>query len=95
MSEPRVLTPWWVLAAASMPWVAVWHVDRCFDVLAVEYYVPETDQWTSVSPMRAGQSEAGCCLLDRKIHRGGYNWRLNNVTGIVQVYNTETDEWGA
>lgn len=56
------------------------------------YYVPETDQWTSVTPMRAGQSGAGCCLLDRKIYIvGGYNWRLNNVTGLVQVYNTETD----
>ncbi|XP_076880497.1 kelch-like protein 26 [Brachyhypopomus gauderio] len=70
------------------------HVDRCFDVLAVEYYVPETDQWTTVSPMRAGQSEAGCCVLDRKIYVvGGYNWHLNNVTSIVQVYNTDTDEW--
>ncbi|KTG38114.1 hypothetical protein cypCar_00004204 [Cyprinus carpio] len=70
------------------------HVDRCFDVLAVEYYVPETDQWTTVSPMRAGQSEAGCCLLDKKIYIvGGFNWHLNNVTSIVQVYNTETDEW--
>lgn len=70
------------------------HVDRCFDVLAVEYYIPESDQWTTVSPMRAGQSEAGCCLLDRKIYIvGGYNWHLNNVTSIVQVYNTETDEW--
>ncbi|KAE8294043.1 Kelch-like protein 26 [Larimichthys crocea] len=70
------------------------HVDRCFDVLAVEYYIPENDQWTTVSPMRAGQSEAGCCLLDRKIYIvGGYNWHLNNVTSIVQVYNTETDEW--
>ncbi|KAK1806024.1 hypothetical protein P4O66_013066 [Electrophorus voltai] len=70
------------------------HVDRCFDVLAVEYYVPETDQWTTVSPLRAGQSEAGCCVLDRKIYViGGYSWHLNNVTSIVQVYNTETDEW--
>ncbi|XP_061739447.1 kelch-like protein 26 isoform X1 [Nerophis ophidion] len=70
------------------------HVDRCFDVLAVEYYNPQSDQWTTVSPMRAGQSEAGCCLLDNKIYVvGGYNWHLNNVTSIVQVYNTETDEW--
>ncbi|MBN3302950.1 KLH26 protein, partial [Amia calva] len=69
-------------------------VDRCFDVLAVEYYAPDSDQWTTVSPMRAGQSEAGCCLLDNKIYiLGGYNWHLNNVTSIVQVYNTETDEW--
>ncbi|XP_066460697.1 kelch-like protein 26 isoform X2 [Eleutherodactylus coqui] len=70
------------------------HVDRCFDILAVEYYAPETDTWTTVSPMRAGQSEAGCCFLDQKIFIvGGYNWHLNNVTSIVQVYNTETDEW--
>uniref|UniRef100_A0AAY4CY57 BTB domain-containing protein n=1 Tax=Denticeps clupeoides TaxID=299321 RepID=A0AAY4CY57_9TELE len=70
------------------------HVDRCFDVLAVEYYVPDSDQWTTVSPMRVGQSEAGCCLLGQKIYViGGYNWHLNNVTSIVQVYNTEADEW--
>ncbi|KAM5310015.1 kelch-like protein 26 isoform 2-T2 [Glossophaga mutica] len=95
MSEPRVLHA--MVGAGSRIYALggrMDHVDRCFDVLAVEYYVPETDQWTSVSPMRAGQSEAGCCLLDRKIYVvGGYNWRLNNVTGIVQVYNTETDEW--
>uniref|UniRef100_A0A3Q2LPA8 Kelch like family member 26 n=2 Tax=Equus TaxID=9789 RepID=A0A3Q2LPA8_HORSE len=95
MSEPRVLHA--MVGAAGRIYALggrMDHVDRCFDVLAVEYYMPETDQWTSVSPMRAGQSEAGCCLLDRKIYIvGGYNWRLNNVTGIVQVYNTETDEW--
>ncbi|XP_032172353.1 kelch-like protein 26 [Mustela lutreola] len=95
MSEPRVLHA--MVGAGGRIYALggrMDHVDRCFDVLAVEYYVPETDQWTSVSPMRAGQSEAGCCLLDRKIYIvGGYNWRLNNVTGIVQVYNTETDEW--
>ncbi|XP_055975259.1 kelch-like protein 26 [Sorex fumeus] len=95
MSEPRVLH---AMVGAGGRLYALGgrmdHVDRCFDVLAVEYYVPETDQWTSVSPMRAGQSEAGCCLLGPKIYIvGGYNWRLNNVTGLVQVYNTETDEW--
>ncbi|XP_033615288.1 kelch-like protein 26 [Fukomys damarensis] len=95
MSEPRVLHA--MVGAGGRIYALggrMDHVDRCFDVLAVEYYVPETDQWTSVTPMRAGQSEAGCCLLERKIYMvGGYNWRLNNVTGIVQVYNTETDEW--
>ncbi|KAK7901577.1 hypothetical protein WMY93_018346 [Mugilogobius chulae] len=68
--------------------------DRCFDVLAVEYYIPDNDQWTTLSPMRVGQSEAGCCLLDQKIYIiGGYNWHLNNVTSIVQVFNTDTEEW--
>ncbi|NXG11286.1 KLH26 protein, partial [Sakesphorus luctuosus] len=95
MNEPRVLH---AMVSASSRIYALGgrmdHVDRCFDVLAVEYYVPEADQWTTVSPMRAGQSEAGCCLLDKKIYIvGGYNWHLNNVTSIVQVYNTETDEW--
>ncbi|TRY57440.1 hypothetical protein DNTS_031427 [Danionella cerebrum] len=95
MNEPRVLH---AMISANNRIYALGgrmdHVDRCFDVLAVEYYVPETDQWTTVSPMRAGQSEAGCCLLDTKIYIvGGYNWHLNNVTSIVQVYNTETDEW--
>ncbi|XP_028671998.1 kelch-like protein 26 [Erpetoichthys calabaricus] len=95
MNEPRVLH---AMVAACERIYAVGgrmdHIDRCFDVLAVEYYIPETDQWTTVSPMRAGQSEAGCCFLDNKIYIvGGYNWHLNNVTSIVQVYNTETDEW--
>uniref|UniRef100_A0A8C4QB71 Kelch-like family member 26 n=1 Tax=Eptatretus burgeri TaxID=7764 RepID=A0A8C4QB71_EPTBU len=68
--------------------------DRCFDVLAVEYYNPTSDQWTLVSPMRTGQSEAGYALLDQRIFIiGGYNWHLNDVTSIVQVYNLDTDEW--
>lgn len=95
MNEPRVLHA--MISVNNRVYALggrIDHADRCFDVLAVEYYVPETDQWTTVSPMRAGQSEAGCCLLDRKIYIvGGYNWHLNNVTSIVQVYNTDTDEW--
>nr|XP_058148736.1 LOW QUALITY PROTEIN: kelch-like protein 26 [Dasypus novemcinctus] len=95
MSEPRVLH---AMAGAGGRLYAlggrVDHADRCFDVLAVECYAPEADQWTSVSPMRAGQSEAGCCVLGRRIYVvGGYSWRLSNVTGLVQVYNPEADEW--
>ncbi|XP_067824715.1 kelch-like protein 26 isoform X2 [Heptranchias perlo] len=95
MNEPRVLH---TMVSANGRIYALGgrmdHVDHCFDVLAVEYYMPETDQWTSVSPMRTGQSEAGCCVLERKIYVvGGYNWHLNNVTSIVQVYNIGTDEW--
>ncbi|XP_060701967.1 kelch-like protein 26 [Hemiscyllium ocellatum] len=95
MNEPRVLHS---MVGANGRIYAIGgrmdHVDHCFDVLAVEYYIPETDQWTSVSPMRTGQSEAGCCVLQRKIYVvGGYNWHLNNVTSIVQVYNIGTDEW--
>ncbi|OPJ86688.1 kelch-like protein 26 isoform A [Patagioenas fasciata monilis] len=55
MNEPRVLH---AMVSANKKIYALGgrmdHVDRCFDVLAVEYYVPETDQWTTVSPMRAG-----------------------------------------
>ncbi|KAJ7308390.1 hypothetical protein JRQ81_008931 [Phrynocephalus forsythii] len=95
MNEPRVLHA--MVSARGRIYALggrMDHVDRCFDVLAVEYYAPETDQWTTVSSMRAGQSEAGCCLLGQKIYVvGGYNWHLNNVTSIVQVYNTETDVW--
>ncbi|XP_072338533.1 kelch-like protein 26 isoform X1 [Scyliorhinus torazame] len=95
MNEPRVLHS---MVSANGRIYAIGgrmdHFDHCFDVLAVEYYIPETDQWTSVSPMRTGQSEAGCCVLQRKIYVvGGYNWHLNNVTSIVQVYNIGTDEW--
>uniref|UniRef100_UPI00358DFF98 kelch-like protein 26 n=1 Tax=Myxine glutinosa TaxID=7769 RepID=UPI00358DFF98 len=67
---------------------------RCFNVPVVEYYDPRSDQWTLVSPMRTGQSEAGYALVDQRIFIvGGYNWHLNNVTSIVQVYNVDTDEW--
>lgn len=70
------------------------YVDCCFDVLVVEYYVLEIDQWISVSFMWVGQLEVGCCLLERKIYIvGGYNWWFNNVMGIVQVYNMDIDEW--
>ncbi|XP_062412382.1 kelch-like protein 26 isoform X3 [Sardina pilchardus] len=95
MNEPRVLHA--MIGAGGRVYALggrMDHVDRCFDVLAVESYAPESDQWTTLSPMRAGQSEAACCLLAGKIYVvGGYNWHLNNVTSIVQVYNTETDEW--
>uniref|UniRef100_A0A4W3H938 Kelch-like family member 26 n=1 Tax=Callorhinchus milii TaxID=7868 RepID=A0A4W3H938_CALMI len=95
MNEPRVLH---CMASAKGRVYSLGgrmdHADRCFDVLHTEYYLPETDQWTSVCPMRAGQSEAGCCALGGRIYVvGGYNWHLNNVTSIVQVYNVEADEW--
>ena len=95
MNEPRVLH---AMVGAKDRLYAMGgrmdHVDRCFDVLAVEYYLPLSDQWTTVSPMRSGQSEFGCCLFNGRIYMvGGYNWHLNNVTSIVQVYNPSTDEW--
>ncbi|XP_072338534.1 kelch-like protein 26 isoform X2 [Scyliorhinus torazame] len=53
MNEPRVLHS---MVSANGRIYAIGgrmdHFDHCFDVLAVEYYIPETDQWTSVSPMR-------------------------------------------
>ena len=95
MNEPRVLHA--MIGAKDRLYAMggrMDHVDRCFDVLAVEYYLPLSDQWTTVSPMRVGQSESGCCLLNGKMYVvGGYNWHLNNVTSIVQVYNPDTDEW--
>ncbi|KAJ3599360.1 hypothetical protein NHX12_033323 [Muraenolepis orangiensis] len=95
MNEPRVLHA--MISTKDRLYVMggrMDHVDRCFDVLAVEYYLALSDQWTTVSSMRAGQSEAGCCLLNGKIYVvGGYNWHLNNVTSIVQVYNPDADEW--
>ncbi|XP_078456270.1 kelch-like protein 26 [Lampetra fluviatilis] len=95
MSEARVLH---CMAAARGRVYALGgradQVERCYDVLAAECYVPEADQWTAVTSMRTGQSEAGCALLGDRIYVvGGYNWRLNNVTSLVQVYNVETDEW--
>ncbi|XP_072295006.1 kelch-like protein 26 [Eucyclogobius newberryi] len=95
MTEPRVLHS--MISSRGRVYALggrMDHVDRCFDVMAVEYYSPDHDQWTSLAPMRVGQSEAGCCLLDQKIYViGGYNWHLNNVTSIVQVFNTDSEEW--
>uniref|UniRef100_A0AAV2KWJ9 BTB domain-containing protein n=1 Tax=Knipowitschia caucasica TaxID=637954 RepID=A0AAV2KWJ9_KNICA len=95
MTEPRVLH---AMVSCGERVYAVGgrmdHVDRCFDVLALECYSPESDSWSALSPMRVGQSEAGCCLLQHRIYViGGYNWHLNNVTSVVQVFNTRTDEW--
>uniref|UniRef100_A0A3Q2XNH9 Kelch-like family member 26 n=2 Tax=Hippocampus comes TaxID=109280 RepID=A0A3Q2XNH9_HIPCM len=95
MNEPRVLHA--MICSRDRVYALggrVDHVDHCFDVLTVEHYDPQSDQWTTISPMRAGQSEAGCCLLNGKIYLvGGYNLYRRKVTSIVQVYNTETDEW--
>ena len=62
-------------------------------VLAVEYYMSLSNQWTTVSPMRVGQSGSGCCLFSGKICVVGGYGPLYNVTSIVQVYNPDTDEW--
>lgn len=69
------------------------YVDHWFDVLAVEYYVSKTNEWTTVSPMWVAQFKAGCCLLEKKIYIVGISWYLSNVMSIVQVYNTEMNEW--
>ncbi|XP_019730709.1 kelch-like protein 26 [Hippocampus comes] len=95
MNEPRVLHA--MICSRDRVYALGGFVKRvgdCFDVLTVEHYDPQSDQWTIVSPMRTGQTAAGYCLLNGKIYLvGGYNLYQNKVTSIVQVYNTETDKW--
>ncbi|CAH1230264.1 KLHL9 [Branchiostoma lanceolatum] len=65
------------------------------DVLTVECYTPETDQWCEVAPLREGQGESGISVLDDKIYLiGGYSLDQNSRIKSVQCYDPEKDVWG-
>lgn len=38
-------------------------INKRTDVLDTEAYSPDFDQWTIVSPLSMGQSEAGACMV--------------------------------
>ncbi|XP_068185735.1 kelch-like protein 9 [Antennarius striatus] len=64
------------------------------DVLACEYYSPETDQWTAVVPMTRGQSDVGVTVFNGHIYVvGGYSWNSRCMVDIVQRYDPERDVW--
>lgn len=64
------------------------------DVLSCEYYSPETDQWTAVSPMPRGQSDVGVTVFNGHIYVvGGYSWNSRCMVDIVQRYDPEHDVW--
>ncbi|XP_030614309.1 kelch-like protein 9 isoform X1 [Archocentrus centrarchus] len=64
------------------------------DVLGCEYYSPDTDQWTVVSPMPRGQSDVGVTVFNGQIYVvGGYSWNSRCMVDIVQRYDPERDVW--
>ncbi|KAL3969581.1 basement membrane-specific heparan sulfate proteoglycan core protein [Sarotherodon galilaeus] len=64
------------------------------DVLGCEYYSPETDQWTVVSPMPRGQSDVGVTVFNGQIYVvGGYSWNSRCMVDIVQRYDPDKDVW--
>ncbi|XP_078481184.1 kelch-like protein 13 [Ciona intestinalis] len=69
-------------------------INKRVDVLDTEVYSPDFDQWTTVTPISMGQSEAGACLLDNKIFVvGGYCWSARRCIKVIQTYDPEKDEW--
>ncbi|XP_047457960.1 kelch-like protein 9 [Mugil cephalus] len=64
------------------------------DVLGCEYYRPDTDQWTVVSPMPRGQSDVGVTVFNGQIYVvGGYSWNSRCMVDIVQRYDPQEDAW--
>ena len=64
------------------------------DVLDVETYEPETDQWTVLSSAMQGQSEAPAIVSqDRLYILGGYSWNQHSFQDIIQCYDMKADGW--
>ena len=64
------------------------------DVLHVEIYCPETDQWTMLMSISQGQSEAPAVFRKERVYiLGGYSWNGHSFQDIVQCYDIEEDEW--
>ena len=40
-------------------------INKRVDVLETEVYSPDFDQWTTVTPISMGQSEAGACVVSK------------------------------
>ncbi|XP_056621684.1 kelch-like protein 36 [Triplophysa dalaica] len=72
------------------------HEDRMerFDVLGVEAFDPQTDQWTKIAPILYPNSEAGVAVLDGKIYvLGGYTWEAMDFSEGTQVYVPDKGQW--
>ena len=64
------------------------------DVLSTEMFDINTEQWTEVAPLFAGQSEAGAAVVDGKIFVvGGHTWRERKDVRTVACYDPERDVW--
>lgn len=65
-----------------------------FDILAVECYSPQCDQWTQVASLLQPNSESGVAVLDNKIFiLGGYSWENTAFSRTVQIYDKERKKW--
>lgn len=64
------------------------------DVLSTEMFDTQTEQWTDVAPLFAGQSEAGAALVEGKIYVvGGHTWRERKDVRTVACYDPVRDAW--
>ncbi|KTG40152.1 hypothetical protein cypCar_00012316, partial [Cyprinus carpio] len=65
-----------------------------FDVLGVEAFDPQTDQWTKIAPLKYPNSEAGVAVLDGKIYvLGGYTWEAMDFSQGTQVFVPDKGQW--
>lgn len=65
-----------------------------FDVLSVEAYSPQCNQWTRVAPLLHANSESGVAVWEGRIYiLGGYSWENTAFSKTVQVYDLEKDKW--
>ncbi|XP_006006918.1 kelch-like protein 36 [Latimeria chalumnae] len=65
-----------------------------FDILHVECYSPNCNQWTRIAPLLQANSESGVAVLDGKIHiLGGYSWENTVFSKAVQIYDQEKNRW--
>ncbi|XP_041048141.1 kelch-like protein 36 [Carcharodon carcharias] len=65
-----------------------------FDILSVECYSPQYNQWTRISPLLQANSESGVAVLNGKIYiLGGYSWENTVFSKSVQIYNRVENKW--
>lgn len=65
-----------------------------FDVLSVEAYSPQCNQWTRVAPLLQANSESGVAVWQGRIYiLGGYSWESTAFSRVVQVYDHEANRW--
>ncbi|KAM4721399.1 kelch-like protein 36 [Rhinophrynus dorsalis] len=65
-----------------------------FDILSVECYSPQCNQWTRIAPLLQPNSESGVAVFDCKIYiLGGYSWENTAFSRTVQVYDKERKKW--
>ncbi|XP_041505440.1 kelch-like protein 36 isoform X2 [Microtus oregoni] len=65
-----------------------------FDVLGVEAYSPQCNQWTRVAPLLQANSESGVAVWQGRIYiLGGYSWENTAFSRAVQVYDREANRW--